>query len=70
VVHPAAMAKKRRYVYLGGLMALAVVTTTADAFSLGVVAVPAMIFFEGSLLAARVVVGLRRGRALGPAGAD
>ena len=46
---------KRRYIYVGGLIGLAVITPTTDLFNLCVVAVPAWTIFEGSVVAARVV---------------
>lgn len=67
---PSALAAKRRYIYVGGLIALAVVTPTTDVFSLGVVAVPALFIFEGSLLAARVVGRFRHVQTLGSGGRD
>ncbi len=47
------LSSKRRYIYVGGIIALAVITPTVDIFNLLIVAVPAAIIYEGSLLAAR-----------------
>jgi sec-independent protein translocase protein TatC len=48
------LAAKRRYIYVVGLIGLALVTPP-DVFNLCVVAVPAWVIFEGSLLAARLI---------------
>jgi sec-independent protein translocase protein TatC len=58
----AMLASRRRYIYVAGLIALAVITPTTDLFSLSVVAVPAAIVFEGSLVAGRVVKWMSRNR--------
>lgn len=60
--NPATLATKRRHIYVGGLIALAVITPTTDLFSLACVAVPAMIIFEGSLVAGRLLLRLMRNR--------
>jgi sec-independent protein translocase protein TatC len=52
---PAMLARKRRYIYLGGMVVLAFVTPTTDLLSLGLVVGPASVIFEGSLIAGRVV---------------
>lgn len=52
---PASLGAKRRYLYVGGLIVLAVITPTTDVFSLSIVALPALVIFEGSLVAARIV---------------
>jgi sec-independent protein translocase protein TatC len=49
------VATKRRYIYLVGLVTLAIITPTPDVFNLAVVAIPTMVIFEGSLIIARVV---------------
>jgi sec-independent protein translocase protein TatC len=49
------LASKRRYIYVVGLIALAVLTPTTDVFNLGIVAIPALIIFEGSLAAGRMM---------------
>jgi sec-independent protein translocase protein TatC len=58
-----AIASKRRHIYVIGLIALAVLTPTTDIFNLCVVALPALLIFEGSLVAGRVIESLRRRRA-------
>jgi sec-independent protein translocase protein TatC len=49
------LASKRRYIYGGGLVVLAVITPTTDVFSLGLVAIPAIVLFEGSMVVGRAV---------------
>lgn len=49
------LASRRRYIYLAGLIALAVLTPTTDVVSLGVIALPTVVIFEGSLVAGRIV---------------
>mgnify|MGYP001587160101 CR=1 FL=1 len=49
------VATKRRYIYVAGLVALALLTPTPDVFNLAVVAIPTLAIFEGSLIVARVV---------------
>lgn len=61
---PAALAAKRRFTYLGGIIVLALITPTTDVFSLGYVAIPAVLIFEGSLLAGRIMHLLSRRRLL------
>ncbi|MBX3452683.1 MAG: twin-arginine translocase subunit TatC [Planctomycetaceae bacterium] len=48
------LASKRRLIYLTGLIVLAVLTPTTDLFSLGIVALPALAMFEGSLLVGQI----------------
>jgi sec-independent protein translocase protein TatC len=67
---PSMLAAKRRYIYVGGLIALAVITPTTDVFSLGCVAVPALVIFEGSLLAARLLLWRSRRSCTLPSGDD
>lgn len=46
---------KRRYIYLGGTTLTAIITPTTDLFSLGLVMIPAIILFETSILASRLI---------------
>jgi sec-independent protein translocase protein TatC len=58
----ATLSSKRRYIYVAGLIALAVITPTTDLFNLAIVAIPAFFLFEGSLVVARIIESLRRKR--------
>ncbi len=51
----ATLASRRRQIYLASLVALAVLTPTTDLVSLGIVVVPAVLVFEGSLIAGRIL---------------
>ncbi len=62
-VKPSFLASKRRYIYVGGLIVLAVITPTTDLFNLSIIALPAAIIFEGSLLAGRIIEWSSRRRA-------
>jgi sec-independent protein translocase protein TatC len=53
------LAAKRRYIYVIGLAVLAIVTPTTDIFNLGIVAMPACLLFEGSLVIGRIVRWVR-----------
>ncbi len=57
------LASKRRYIYVGGFIALAIATPTTDLFNLAIVSLPACLIFEGSVVVAKVVnrIGRRRG---------
>lgn len=55
VIDPAVLTGVRRYVYVTGLIAIAILTPTTDLVSFAMVAVPAAIIFEGSLVASRVI---------------
>ena len=50
------LASKRRYIYVIGLTVLAILAPSPDLFSFGIVAIPALIMFEGSLIAGRLVL--------------
>jgi sec-independent protein translocase protein TatC len=54
------LASQRGYIYIAGLIALAIMTPTSDIFSLGMVAAPACLIFEGSLVVARMMKRFRR----------
>jgi len=49
------LAAKRPYIYVGGIIVLAVITPTTDLFNFAIIAVPALVIFEGSVFAVRVV---------------
>lgn len=49
------LSAKRPYVYVIGIAVLAMVTPTVDIFNLLIVAVPAAIIYEGSIVAARIL---------------
>jgi sec-independent protein translocase protein TatC len=51
----AALESRRRYIYVGGLIVLAVITPTTDVFSLGCVSIPAVIIFEASLIVGKLL---------------
>lgn len=53
-------ANKRRYIYLGLIIALAIITPTTDVFSLGVIFIPCLAIFEVSLLGGKIVERLKR----------
>ena len=59
----ATLSSKRRYIYVAGLILLAIISPGKDLFNLGIVAIPAWIIFEGSLFAGRIVQRVRRRRA-------
>lgn len=56
------LANKRRYIYLILLIALAIITPTADMFSLGIIFIPCLVIFEVSLIGGRIVETLKRKR--------
>lgn len=47
--------KKRRYVYMVILIALAIMTPTTDIFSLSIIFIPCLIIFEISLLGGMII---------------
>ena len=49
------LSEKRRHIYLITIIALSILTPTADIFNLGIVMVPCLAIFEISLIGARVV---------------
>lgn len=49
------LALKRKYIYVGLMIALAVITPTTDLFSLAILFVPCVIIFEISLIVGKVV---------------
>lgn len=54
------LAIKRKYIYLGLLIALAIITPTTDVFSLAIVFIPCVIIFEISLIGGRIVEKTKR----------
>ncbi len=54
------LSSKRGYIYIGITIALAMITPTADIFSLSIILVPALLIFEVSLIIGRVVERFRR----------
>lgn len=53
-------ANKRRYIYVGLLVALAIITPTTDIFSLGIIFIPCLVIFEVSLIGGKIVEYLKR----------
>lgn len=53
-------ANKRRYIYLGLIIALAIITPTTDVFSLGIIFIPCLIIFEVSLIGGKIIERLKR----------
>lgn len=51
---------KRGYIYVGLTIVLAILTPTPDIFSLGIILVPALVIFEGSLIIGKCVEFFRR----------
>ena len=51
---------KRRYIYLILIIALAILTPTADIFNLGIVFIPCLVIFEVSLIGGKIVEFLKR----------
>jgi sec-independent protein translocase protein TatC len=49
------LANKRKYIYLGLLIALAIITPTTDIFSLLILFMPCIIIFEISLIGGRII---------------
>lgn len=58
------LASKRRYIYVGGIIGLAIITPTTDLFNLAFVALPAWAIFEGSLSASRIIGWYSRSRVM------
>jgi sec-independent protein translocase protein TatC len=56
LVTPKIVASSRRYVYLGIITILAILTPTPDIFTLGLITVPVLILFELALLLSRLFV--------------
>jgi len=54
------LASKRQYIYMGLLVALAIITPTTDVFSLGIIFIPCLVIFEISLVGGKIVERLRR----------
>jgi sec-independent protein translocase protein TatC len=54
------LAVKRKYIYVGLLIALAIITPTTDIFNLAIVFVPCVIIFEISLIGGRIVEKIKR----------
>ncbi len=59
ILRTAFIKNKRRYIYLGAIIGLAVITPTTDLFSLAIVLVPCLAIFEVSLIGARIVERVR-----------
>jgi Sec-independent protein secretion pathway component TatC len=53
---------KRKYIYIGLLVALAIITPTSDIFSLVIIFVPCLLIFEISLIGGRIVESLKNNR--------
>ncbi len=49
------LALKRKYIYVGLMIALAIITPTTDLFSLAILFIPCVIIFEISLIVGKVV---------------
>jgi sec-independent protein translocase protein TatC len=54
------LAVKRKYIYIGLLITLAIITPTTDIFNLAIVFVPCVIIFEISLIGGRIVEKMKR----------
>lgn len=54
------LASKRQYIYMGLLVALAIITPTTDIFSLAIIFIPCLVIFEISLIGGRIVERLKR----------
>lgn len=54
------LSKKRRYVYLLGTVALAIITPTTDIFNLGIILAPTIVIFEFSLIAGLIMQFTKR----------
>jgi sec-independent protein translocase protein TatC len=63
LVQPATLAKHRKLVVMGVVLAAAIITPTSDPISLMAVAIPMQLLFESGLLAARLLPGNRRAAA-------
>lgn len=53
------LAQKRKYIYLGLIISLAIITPTTDIFSLLIVLIPCIFIFEISLISGRVIEKMR-----------
>ena len=69
VLGSGAMRRYRRHALFGVFVAAAVITPTQDPFTMVVMAAPLVLFYETSILAARLIER-RRGKALAAADAD
>lgn len=56
------LAIKRKYIYIGLLIGLAIITPTSDIFNLAIVFIPCVIIFEISLIGGRIVEKIKRQR--------
>lgn len=54
------LAVKRKYIYIGLLIALAIITPTTDIFNLAIVFVPCIVIFEVSLIAGKIIEKIKR----------
>ena len=69
VVTPQRLASWRRFAIVGLVLLAAVITPSGDPFSMLALAVPLVVFYEGSILVGRVLTRPRAGAAVaGPAG--
>jgi sec-independent protein translocase protein TatC len=57
------LGEKRGYIYIGLTVLLAILTPTPDIFSLGIILLPALTIFEGSLIVGRIIEIVRKRRA-------
>lgn len=53
---------KRKYIYIGLLVALAIITPTSDIFSLAIIFIPCLMIFEISLIGGRIVESLKKNK--------
>jgi sec-independent protein translocase protein TatC len=48
------LSKKRGYIYVGSVIIFSIITPTTDLFNLGIILLPSIVIFEGSLILARI----------------
>ncbi len=51
---------KRRYIYMGLLIILSIITPTTDIFSLGIIFIPCIVIFELSLVGSKVIENIKK----------
>lgn len=56
------LAIKRKYIYIGLLIGLAIITPTSDIFNLAIVFIPCVVIFEISLIGSRIIEKIKRKR--------
>lgn len=54
------LAGKRRYIYIILLLALAIITPTADIFSLAIIFIPCLVIFEISIIGGKIIERMNR----------